>query len=143
MYAKLYVWTYLCKNLSIAKLSTPYFSLYAWSSFSPILFSWRNCLQYFLFFLHQTFCTKLNKLGGVCGKFCKLTDGPHSHYKNTIQFICQFFWATGKNAQNVLLKFKFALLGINVTLRNWLVGVWVLKTPYLYWVVLNVDNLGS
>jgi len=153
MYAKLYVWTYLCKNLSIAKLSTPYFSLYVWLSFSPILFFMKELCAILSLLFASNFWHKIKQVQGWGGggvwstrmveNFASSLMGHISHYKNTIQFIGQFYWTTSKNALNVLLRLKFALLGINVTLRNWLIGLWMLKTPYVYWVVFNVDNLGS
>jgi hypothetical protein len=122
---------YLCKNLSIAKLSTPYFSLYAWSSFSPstILFFMKELCAILSLLFTSNFLHKIKQVGGWGGGrggfgqlgWWKLLQAHRWATFHTIQFVGQFYWATGRNTLNVMLIIKFVLLGINVTLRNWLI----------------------
>ncbi len=112
---RLYVCKALCVNLFVQE------SFYCQTFYTTFLF-----LCMIKFISKHIWSTRMVE------NFASSPMGHISHYKNTIQFIGQFYWSTSRNALNVLLRIKFALLGINVTLRNWLVGPWVLKTPYMY-----------
>lgn len=136
---KLYVHKALCVNLILQEslycqtFYIIFLSLCMIKFLSNLVFMKELCvILSFLFasnFLHKIkqvgFWGGGERVGGARGwstrmveNFASSSMGHISHYKNTIQYICQFYWANVRNAQNVLLRFKFTLLGINVTLRN-------------------------